>query len=165
MTDKIVGYGRDSKYHGRQHSRIWMISWRPKHTRGRDLYDILDIKTIRKVGFGWYIIYYGIQDCFQVHDKFRSYPQNPTARSKSYWALGAQVPTQFPCLPSMNPSGNSKCKLEIWIGSSETWIACTWPRGAQTLDVIIFSLNNAYAHSFGVGPVRQTWKLWWHLGT
>jgi hypothetical protein len=43
------------------------------------------------------MIYYGVQDlCFQFHDKFRSYPQNPTARSKSYRALGAQVPTQFP---------------------------------------------------------------------
>ena len=30
---------------------------------------------------------------------------------------------------------------------------------AQTLDEIIFSLNNAYAHSFGVGPVRWCGNL------
>ena len=30
--------------------------------------------------------------------KCGSHHQNPTARSKSYWVLGAQVPTQFPRL-------------------------------------------------------------------
>ena len=42
-----------------------------------------------------------------------SHHQNPTARSKSYWALGAQVPTQFPRLvTNLIKAGHFESEIE-----------------------------------------------------
>ena len=43
--------------------------------------------------------------------KTGSHHQNPTARSKSYWALGAQVPPQFPRLMTTRLSSWEEDKM------------------------------------------------------
>ena len=76
----------------------------------KNLDGILHITTGKTVGFGWDYIIADKTDrkvCFGAYilsyigtfaTKCGNQHQNPTARSNSYWALGAQVPTQSPRL-------------------------------------------------------------------
>ena len=56
----------------------------------------------------WYIL--------NFPTKRGNHHQNPTARSKSYWALGAQVPTQFPRLRPHTPPYPKHYDIFGWTG-------------------------------------------------
>ena len=126
MEDTTVGFGWHSTNNGRQNSWILLAFYVSWHTAKNDCDGILHFLTDKTVGFWWYSSYVGRYDrrmefyilCHTTqkdldlnsnikavktvgfHDKNWSYYLNPTARSESYWALGAQVPTQLPCLVS-----------------------------------------------------------------
>ena len=94
--------------------RSWQKDRRISETIQQNLERIFQIiadKIVRKVGFeSNSLSKLGVKDsrilimfliiCYIPYfaTKRSSHHQNPTARSKSYWALGAQVPTQFPRL-------------------------------------------------------------------